>query len=235
VPVLTTNRVQLGRGALPCQTELGKFVRARRLQLGLSQPKTAKLADLQESLLSRMEVGKTKRFRREALEKLAPVLQCEVMELVVLNGVGTRTEPTSEFGKFVRVRMKSLGLDDTDVGRRLGRTSRFRSAKLQQICGFRSLKKWARVLECDPVELRPFLIGRGFEPQPNATFGSYVRRRRLELGLSLQDVANVLDVTRQAVSLIEMGQTLLVTKPDSVAKLAQILQLKTEDLKRFQV
>jgi transcriptional regulator with XRE-family HTH domain len=217
----------------PCQTELGAFIRARRMELGLSQESLAKVAGLQASLIGRFETGWSKRLSSIPLEKLALALQCESRELSALNP--PYKQATTEFARFVQARAKELGLSLREIATRLGRNAPFKTRDLTVIGDYRTLNHWARALKCNPSNLEQFLLDRGFKTVPSTPLGRFVRIRRRELGLNLSDLAKALGVSRQAVSYIEMGETSLATKPESTARLAHVLQVTIEELTQLQM
>ena len=216
----------------PCQTKLGAFIRARRMELGLSQEKLAALSGLQASLIGRFETGWSKRLSPRPLEKLAQALKCESKQLSALNP--PKKHADSEFGKFVQARATALGLSMRDIATRLGRSSQLKMSGLIAIGDYRTLNHWARALKCDPIDLERFLLDKGFKANPATPLGQFVRERRRKLGLNLSDLARALGVSRQAVSYIEVGQTTLSTKPKSTAKLAHVLQVTIEELALLQ-
>ncbi len=63
--------------------------------------------------------------------------------------------------------------------------------------------------------------------------GRLINSRRIELNMSQVDVAKKIGVSRQYVSLIEKGKVSLVDSNEVVKKLANVLQLEVERLKRL--
>jgi transcriptional regulator with XRE-family HTH domain len=59
--------------------------------------------------------------------------------------------------------------------------------------------------------------------------GEKIRKRRLELGLSLQKVADHIGVTKNAVYLWETNESIEIAVPN-LLRLAEVLQMPTSDL-----
>lgn len=67
--------------APPLQVALGRAVKARRLELGLTQEQVALRGDLQQRWISNVETGK-RDLRYSSLRRLAPLLELTTAQLV---------------------------------------------------------------------------------------------------------------------------------------------------------
>lgn len=67
--------------APPLQLALGRAVKARRLELGLTQEQVALRGDLQQRWISNVETGK-RDLRYSSLRRLAPLLELTTAQLV---------------------------------------------------------------------------------------------------------------------------------------------------------
>lgn len=68
--------------APPIQIALGRAVKARREELGLTQEQVALRGDLQQRWISNVETGK-RDLRYSSLRRLAPLLELTTAELMV--------------------------------------------------------------------------------------------------------------------------------------------------------
>lgn len=78
----------------------------------------------------------------------------------------------------------------------------------------------------------PWRVGKQMVPS-RGEFGSLLRARRVELRLTLQDVADRMGVCRELVSQIEIGKLSLVQSPHQVKKLASILDIELPELTKL--
>jgi transcriptional regulator with XRE-family HTH domain len=63
-------------------SHLGERIRARRLELGLSQGRLAQMAELTASAISQIESGAIRSLKNDTLARLALALQTTALELV---------------------------------------------------------------------------------------------------------------------------------------------------------
>src|SRR3989344_4473939 len=93
-----------GVGMTPSKTELGKFIRERRLELNMRQITLAKRAGLAQNLFSMYEIGTRKYLNEKQLIGLAKALHVEVEELRKRMPVKPGSELKTELGKLIRSR-----------------------------------------------------------------------------------------------------------------------------------
>lgn len=226
----------VGVGMTPSKTELGKFLRARRLELGLSQVQVAKLTGMCHSNYSQLEVGKHQpvfNANPKRFENLAEALNVEPQDLIVLV---TRAEPKTERGKFIRNRREELGLSLGDLAERMGRSlNSVRSLELSKSQGlsYGLLIPLSKALELEPSVLSAF-VG-GLEKTTNGSLGKLIRERRKESGYSISQLAEKLGVTRQYLSCVELGQVHLSQNDARIRQIAEVLELDAAELLALRV
>src|SRR3989338_822675 len=94
----------IGLGMVSNRSELGKFIRARRIKLGLSQIEAAKLGGIRQTEWSEKETGKRPRLSAKRVAVFSEVLRCEPSQLEALNPEKKQTESKTELGKFIKAR-----------------------------------------------------------------------------------------------------------------------------------
>lgn len=220
-----------GVGMTPSKTELGSFVRARRIELDLRQVPLAKQSGLAHSQISQIEVGVKKYLDDNQLTQLATALKCDTEELRKRMPVKPGSHPTTELGKLIRSRREELGMTIESFAKKMKMTpQRARHLEIRKNPSIRynTLNPLAKVLDLDPVILSKF-VGTT-RKESTSELGNLVRSRRKELGMSIGDLAEKLDVSRQFANQIEFGQARLSTNDEMIVKLAEVLQLDVEKL-----
>lgn len=220
-----------GVGMTPSKTELGNYIRTRRIELDLRQVPLADKCGFAQEFVSRLEVGTCKFLNDEQLVRLAKALQCDVEELRKRMPIKRVAQPTTEMGKFIRARREELGLTIEAFAKRLKidpKRARLLEIRKSPSVRYDTLKPLATALELDPSVISRF-VGITHK-QTKSEMGQLIRSRRKELGLSLKGLAGKLDVSRQFVSQIEFGQCRLSTNDDIIVKLSDILKLDVAEL-----
>ena len=215
----------LGTGMCPCTTELGQFIRDRRLALGLRQVQLADLVGVQFSVISGLEIG-TRRFLNEAqVLRFASALQCDPEEIRKRMPEKGK-QPTTELGKLVQARRIELGLTRAQLARKMKRhhTTIYELELGDGVPPYKLLPSLATALQLPHATFAKFLM----KPSDGSMLklGELIRTRRKELGLSQGDLARELGVSLQAVHAIEKGVVGLGKSPQTIAKLEQILKLE---------
>lgn len=221
----------VGIGMTPSKTELGKFIRARRLELNLRQIPLAELAGLAQSFLSGLEIGTRKYLNGKQLISLAKALQVQVEELRKLTPVKPGSEPITELGKLIRSRREELGLSILAFANKLGITPQ-QAKKLEMknpTLRYALVKPLASALKLDVSILVKF-VGTT-RKESKSKLGQLIRTRRKELGISTASLAEKLGVSPQFVNQIEFGQCRLSENDEMIVRLAQILELDVNKLK----
>lgn len=220
-----------GVGMTPSKTELGRFIRSRRLELNLRQGPLAKQVGISQTVISGWEIGNRNYLNDRQLSDLAKALQVEVDELRKRMPVKPGSEPKTELGKLIRSRREELGLSLSAFANKLGVTPQ-QAKKLE-------LKKNPNILYslvsalASSLDLQPSIIAKfagATRKQSSSELGQLVRLRRKELGISTCALAKKLNVSRQLVNQIEFGWCPLSESDEMIARLAQILELEVSQL-----
>jgi transcriptional regulator with XRE-family HTH domain len=226
----TTKRCEMpgkigNRKMKPCQTELGRFVRERRLALSMGQIALGEMTGLKNQI-SIIEIGKRQYLNDDQLCRLAQALQCDEEELRLRMPVKPVAKPKTERGHFIRARREELGLSIQAFAQKMGitinqakRLENERRECLQYAMAF----KLAQVLELDLSALARFMGPR--QKDATSPFGQLVRARRRELCMSPTALAKKLGISRQHVDNIEYGRSNLSRSDDPIQRLAKALEL----------
>lgn len=221
-----------GIGMVPSKTEFGSFIRARRIELDIRQVPLAKKVGLGQRLVSSIETGSRKYLNDRQLGQFAKALQCDTDELRKRMPVKSNSQPKTELGKLIRSRRQELGLSISAFAKKMKMTPK--KAKMLEMKGSSTLryslvKSLENALNLDSSVFTQF-ISKTQKPT-KSKLGQLIRRRRKELGMSLQTLAKKLKVSKQLVNQIEFGQCRLIKNNDMIAQLAQILELDINELK----
>lgn len=223
----------VGVGMTQSETGLGSFIRTRRLELALSQIQLADLADtdIPQNLISALEIGKQKYLNEQQLKGLAKALQCDAEKLLGCMPVKHTAQPKTGLTKFIRSRREELGLSLLAFAERMGMTlqkARALEVKRSPTISFVLARRLESALDLNPLTLAKFetVVCK----QTESKLGQLIRNRRRERGMSLEALAEKLDVSHQFLSQIELGLCSLSENGDLVARLAQILKLDMKEL-----
>ena len=195
----------IGLGMVSSGSELGKFIRVRRIKLGLTQVGAAKPGGISQGEWSGMETGKRRRLSAKYIAVFSEVLQCEPSQLEALNPEKKQAELKTELGKFIRARREKLGLTEAEFARKLkvGSSRVYKLELCSRYISFQSVSRLAGALQLQPQVLLKF-TNKNAKAAGNG-LGELVRARRRELLLSQSDLAKELGVSKAYVSLIELG------------------------------
>lgn len=234
----TRNKSRLGVSMKPCKTELGKFLRAKRLEKGLTQEDVAKYCGVSAVNISKIETGTIRPCRcfekSKIYPKLAKLFGVDEAEIKALIPEKFEAESKTELGRFIRARRKTLGLSIKEFAERLH--VRIYFIRQIEIAGKTILYKRARqianALEIDVKELSKFIAVIGVKSKKQSktnSFGDFVREHRKILCLSTYELSELLDVSRNYVSLVELGKT-NPQKKSFLEKLAKVLCVDVVEL-----
>ena len=217
-----------GTEMVPCRNGFGRFVRIRRLGLGLSQLKLSKsvVGEGNTKFIHNLERGTSKRFKDEQLERLAVEIQCDLKQLKA--HLPALRPTTTELGTLIRSRREELGLTLHAFACEMGIqyehavAMECKSACLIYATAF----KLAKVLKLDVKALAKFVMaGRPVKHTSLSPLGQIIRNRRQEKGWSLKVTAEKLGITDSYLSIIERGKVGLVDSAELVQKIADELML----------
>ena len=201
------------------KTDLGRFIRARREELGITDRHLDKKLDVTPGTTWVLETGPGEsvcRKRRLALEK---VLRLPAATMIAFEVVcGRSSKPASPLGALIRSERIKLGLTQEQLGERLGISKAGVSAIELDRNPFarshgRRLEKMAEALGLDAAILKPLRRPKRILAQPGS-LGEYVAKMRAETGLT-QDQLGLAPGT---VSRIERGKF----QPRNIATLEKL-------------
>jgi len=223
-----------GINMMPSKTELGKFIRERRLELGLRQVPLNQLIPRsgdRNQLVSLIETGKRKFLDPGQVEAMAKALQIDPEELRKHMPEKYVARPRTELGKLVHARREELGMTLENFAKKSKLT--LRQAKYLEVrknpsLRYHLVKPLAKTLKLDVSVFAPFLGH--FNKPTSSKLGALIRQRRKELGMSIVELAKKLKVTRQFVDQVEFGQTSLSNNDELVKRLADVLKMDVNQL-----
>ncbi len=215
----------VGRTSRLEPTPFGKHIRARRIELGLTQDEVARRAGMSQKTLGSLELGQRQYPTPQQVRTLAAALRSRSAELQILVPPIHGPEPKTDFGKFIRLRREERGLTQAGLARRLGvRPECIYPLERQPGVLERTVPRLARALELPPATLEEFVTQPKEKPAASGT-GELVRSRRKELGLSQRGLARKLRLSWQEISNIELGKVRLSSDGVHLTKLARALKL----------
>lgn len=206
-------------------TLLGEHVRKRRIDLGLTQVELAVKANVTQNTVSLLETE--------------PILIIDTKERITIYnilGIDYRQylvdKPTkTNFGAFIRNLRKKINLSPREVAERVG-ISLFEYKDLETtenpfLCYVR-MRRLVTVLGGNREEWSKF-CKYPTESDTHSKIGAFVRNRRKSLGLSCEDLAQKLGVSRQAVSYVELKGVFKRTNPERIILWANALEVEAEE------
>ncbi len=213
----------LGLGMTPSKTELGKFLRARRLELGLRQIEVAKLSGMKQNYYSGLEIGKPKSLRPKQLNNLSEALQCEPSQLQTW--IADKPKIKTELGTLIRARRDQLGLTRRELAEISGigySTIDTLENGIKDSFSYGLMKPLAKALGLEPSALTNY-VGKSLKTT-ESKLGQLIRARRKELGISQIQLAERLRVSKQFMSQVELGHCSLNKNRVMVEQLSEALK-----------
>lgn len=209
------------------KTDKGKFIRARREELGLSRRNLAQRLKTGVRTVAAFESDEYRRVTPQTARRLAEALELEVSafrDFIWFKG----KEPISGLGKLVRDRRHERGLSQRQLAAKLGKTyqlvSLIETGKVH--LGSKdhaTLANLARELDLDIVDLerlRPPRKLKEIKTKPNS-LGAFAFDRRTKLGLTQSALGRRVGLSPTTVSDIERG--MCRPKPRVLAKMQTAL------------
>jgi len=201
----------------PGRTKLGRLIRSRRIELGMSCKELANELGINRIDLYCIELGKISLIHSSRrIRQLACVLRLDVSQLVSARQKTRkgRRITASTLGGFLTLKRLELAMDQQEMSDKAEITLQF----LSDIeCG-RYFPKRGDLLDrltkaldncVVPFELvRPALKNKGVPvkvKKRRTAFGRFITSRRIELCLTQQQLAERLAVSRVVVTRIELG------------------------------
>ncbi len=221
----------IGTDMRPSRTKLGRFLRTRRLKLGLRQVEVAECSGLFQTHYSSLEIGKYKNLKPEQVKKLAEALQCDSTEIQAVIPVKAVKEPTTELGKLIRARREELRMSIETFARRMkvktDIATRLEIRKAPSISS-KFIPALAKALVFEADLLLRFAYRRA---ESKTEVGKCIRDYRIKSGLPNAEIALKLGVSRNLLNGIELGTFPLSNR--MAEELARILKCDANELKRL--
>lgn len=215
-------------------TPFGRFVRQRRLALGLNQKSLAKSCGMTQTHFSSLEIKGRKLVSDELLQKLAVALQCEIGELQAHLPTIELPQPTTDLGHRIRSAREALGLSIAQLAKKAGMSEktvwRFEFG-IAWYLSLRSALKLAVALE------QPLAVFTEYLPPDKvvsrSALGQTIRQCRISKGISARELSRRLDLCAQAMSAIESGKTPLSGTTDTLENIRAVLGLPEAELRQL--
>lgn len=207
---------------VPTQTELGAFLRALRLNMGLSQTEFAARIGMRMTTYGNIERGDHIPLTK-TIERLAKAFSLDITQLLLLRPVNDQVERKTKLGRFIAAQRRKLGLRSSDLAKLIGSVA---AIELEyETVSPKSVRRLAAALQVEEAAFDKFLRR---EKNPRNELGRLLRDRRKELGFSQEDVAEKMGCSRQALNHIELGNQRASNR--ALASLACVLDLQLEQL-----
>lgn len=229
---------------------LGKFIKKRRLELGMSVSELAKLVKLTMYSIYTYEGGyghsNGSEMTDELKLKFSEALQCSVLEIEQKLPQHKRfickKIPTNKLGKMLHAKRLKFNLSQKALCEKIGLKSEWRYRELESGINKKMNQQFAEslslVLEIPLDKLKPFvtnsiILANSSMTKCTTEFGKYIRSKRISLGMSGEKLGKSLDVSRATISLFELGK--LKPKDSQILILSEALNVKVETLEKLSV
>ncbi len=226
-------RQPVGIGMEPTKTELGAFVRERRLELDLSQDEVGAVIPRGHgsNVVSMIELGTRKYLADDQLIALANMLRVDVEALRSRMGMKRVRVPTTKLGKLIWKRREKLGLS-IEAFAKLMEVSPEQARELElrksPTIPCTRVPALAKALQLKPEKLLPFAVAH--ERETMNVLGTLVRKTRKVQGMSQVALAAQLGVCRQIVYIIESGKYSFERGSVTLERIAEVLGLHVASL-----
>ena len=208
-------------------TELGKMIRSRREELGLTLEVFAKKLRLTPKQAKHLEISKSPSLRYPLAEPLAKALKLDVSTFAKF--VGRKGKVTgSELGQLVRLRRKELAMSLGKLAKKLGVSRQFvdqiESGQCRLSTNNEMIEQLAEVLELDVNQLNAVRSRRRLKQMgiSSTPLSGFLAGRRLELRLTQREVSDRAKTATATISDVETGR--VYPTPNLLDKLAKALE-----------
>lgn len=229
---MSRNKWCIGIGMLPSKTRLGRLIRNRRLELGISQVSLAQKLNFPQEYISGLELGYKRYLNGDQTNRLAEALHLDHEKLRKYVPVKPGTVPRTKLGKLVRFYREGQGMTLKDLAMKMGvKLVRIKTVELskRKVISYNTASRLARALGIDFQILLPFISKS--RTAAKGALGELIRMRRREFGMSLGELGECIGVSKQYINIIELGQSPLNQSGKRLAKLAYALHLDVDSLK----
>lgn len=225
---------KIGMGVSESKSELGIFIRKRRMELGYRQAELAKKLKILQSAVSSIELGNRSLVYYHGFNwrKMAKALKCSIKEIEKRLPKIEIQLPQTDLGWFIQNRRKELKMTIKEFAKRMNIPT-YRADYLEkrkhETRKYEMLRKIADALSVEISELSNFTIK--CRRECTNDLGRIIREQRKNLCISGIEFAAKLGVTRQYVNQIEGGAINMIKSEQMLKKIAVILKLDFEKLK----
>lgn len=213
-------------------TEIGELIRNRRKKIGLSQRDLGKKLGISQNTVSEIEKRKGRYPKADRIKKLSKALGIPEGNFFRLIPAEL---PHTEFGKFVRGRLKELEMSEKIFAQRMGMKGYGVKNLLnkEEISRRRALKL-VRVLSLEITAFSSF-IKKKHEGGAGSPLGLFILNRRNHLEMTAEELGEKIGTRRQYVAILESGGNGLCNSNSriKIKLLAKALEVEEEAIDRL--
>ena len=192
-----------GRPLKTPTTDLGRFIRTKRIECGFTQTELAALSKISAPHVSMIESGTRHFVSAIVTNALAIVLKCTVEEIVRCFPPKKQATYVHPLGRFIHARCLELNYTLADIVRKSNLTASIVDRLMHAQTIRRSvIKSLAVVLACEESELAQFVQQRAVTIS-NSAVGKLLQDKRQKLNLTLAEVGIAVGVTGERIRKIE--------------------------------
>jgi transcriptional regulator with XRE-family HTH domain len=229
------------------KTDLGKFILESRQKARLSIRDLSERAGMPDYAINSLQSGRNKgtKLTEEAINSLSEALGCEAEKLEekigIYSSIGKFRErkkmPRTKLGKLLYEKRKNLRLTVSKVSKDLIKCKpqyyeRIESGKVGNISS-EMADKFSEVFGIKRKTLcryvRPKKDSRLMPSE--SEFGKLIRKKRNEIGVSQQELADRMGFSRAYISLMEIGEADSQHRPETITKFTEALSIDEDSLR----
>lgn len=221
-----------GRPLITPTTDLGRFIRTKRIECGFTQTELADLSKTSAPNISMIESGTRHYTSMIVANALAIALNCTIEEIIRYFPQKKQATYVHPLGRFIHARCLELNYTLADIVRksnltagiidRLMHTKTIRQSVIEPL---------ARVLACEKSELAQFLQKRSTTIS-SSPVGKLLQDKRKTLNLTLAEVGFAVSLTRERVRQIESSGKIPLKHR---GRFIQVLRIDPIELQTLQV
>jgi transcriptional regulator with XRE-family HTH domain len=223
----------VGSNMTACTTPFGTFIRKRRIELKLSQKTVGQnipRSGRPHIFISELEIGTKKQITLDQAKALAKVLKLDIEAICKFGVIHIPPQPTQDVRKIIQDRREELGMSRKELAQQLGiSVDAARTMELAQkpTIAHQQARKLARVLQMDVSSFVPFLV-RSSQKASSSKLGTYIRKAREARVWSMLTLAEQVGVSRQWISLVELGKWSVSKDNPTLQKIIAVLELERD-------